>query len=220
MSLFASLNGHPLQQGILSIPFYGAWVADVNVAEGGENLTGRATLVLAGLTLQGYIFRGGDFTGATTYRVCGGAGWQIEVTPHPYNSRFGLQLSLILKDVASKIGETVNVPTLYDRIVGTSYPRQRAPASRVLAQLAPHWWIDPQGVTQIGERASPIIKSQFSILQGTILGSGRVVVGTDSPQDWVPGSLFSSPTLAQQRISGVFHKWGANQLRTTVWTTP
>lgn len=219
MSLFASLNGHPLQQGTLSIPFYGAWVADVNVASGGENLSGRVTLVLAGLTLKGYIFRGGDFTGSTIYRVCGGSGWQIEVTPYPYISRFGLKLSIILKDVASKIGETVNVQT--DRTIGTFYLRQRAPASRVLQQLSPHYWIDPAGVTQVGERSSPTITSSFSVLPGTNLGLGKIVVGTEAVEDWVPGSLFSGATLPQQRkISGVLHKWGANKLQTTVWTTP
>jgi hypothetical protein len=220
VALFASLNGHPLQQGTLSIPFYGAWVADVNVASGGENLSGRVTLVLAGLTLQGYIFRGGDFTGSTVYRVVGGAGWQITVTPHPYISKFGLKLSIILKDVASKIGETVNVPALSDRTVGTFYLRQRAPASQVLRQLAPQWWIDPAGVTQIGTRSSPVITSGFAVLPGTNLGLGKVVLGTDQVQDWVPGSLFSSSTLSQRRVSGVLHKWGSNQLRTTVWTTP
>lgn len=220
MALFASINDFPLQGGTLTFPFYGAWVADINVASGGSGLTGPVTLALAGITLQGFVFRGGDFAGSTKYRICGGAGWQQVVSEHPYRNPFGLRLSVVLHDVAKTVGESVEIQTGLDLSFGAFYLRQKAPASQVLRQLAPHWWIRNDGVTQIGERGSPIIKSKFELLQGTDLGLGRMVIGTEKPEDWVPGSVFTSITVPQKRISGVTHRWAANKLQTVVWTTP
>lgn len=220
MALFASINDFPIQSGVLTLPLYGAWSADINVATGGANFSGRITLVLAGITLQGYVFRGGDFSGSTKYRLCGGMGWQQVVKEHTYRNPFGLKLSVILNDVARIVGESVQIQSGLDLSVGAFYLRQKAPASQVLRQLTPHWWIGNDGVTQIGERGSPIVKSQFSVLAGTDLGLGRIVIGTEKPQDWVPGAQFSSVTLSQRRVSGVAHRWSSNKLQSVVWTTP
>ncbi len=222
MALFASLNGAPLQAGLLTFPFYGAWVADVNLA-GEQTFTvgERITLVLAGLTLKGYVYRGGDFAGSTKYRLCAGAGWQTTIPPAPYRQPFGLRLSMVLNDTASLVGESVEYSTEFaTSTVGTFYLRQLGPASKVLAQLAPKWWIRNDGVTQIGTRTLPIVASKFEVLQGTDLGLGRIVIGTEKPQDWTPGALFSNSILTQRRVSGLSHKWSSNKLQTVVWTTP
>lgn len=216
--MFAELDGNRVAALTLILPAKGIWTADVLLDQNAAMNDTSVTLTLNTFSLKGTIFRAGNFVGAASFRIVGGAGgWRKPLPAKFYQSGAGVRLSSLVTDTAREAGEQVAV--LADRTVGTAFTRQRGPAVRVLGLLGDQWWVRPiDGVTVVGERANPVIVSQFDTLaQGTSLALGRVMVATDAPQDWQPGAVFSSPTLSARTISGAIHRLDANSLRTEVW---
>lgn len=217
MTLYSSINGNPIQQLSWTIPTYGAWTCDVSITDLRTPLEGQVSVKVADLTMLGTIVRGGDFTGATHYRVVGGyGGWRQQVPPTFYRNPFGLRLSVPINDVAKQVNERVEIQT--DVKIGAFYMRSQAPASRVLWQLSPKWWIRSDGVTVLSDRLQSNIVSNYVVVDAA-LGVGRITVQTENPKDWVPGAFFEAITLPQRyRISVVRHRLQPNRLLTDVWT--
>ena len=218
--MFCSLNERRAYELNLTIPTRGLWTADAKLDTGGAFADTSVTLVLAGLTLVGAVYRTGSFSGVTWVRLVGGAGgWHQTIGERFYKNPFGLQLAPIATDAANAVGETVQVAA--DVSVGSFYVRRRGPAIRVLNQLAASWYALPSGVTFIGPRTTPRIASRFDVLSdGTSLARGAVAIATDFPEQWTPGCLFTSPTLTERQASIVTHRLTPERLRTEVWTSP
>lgn len=218
--MFSAVNGVRVGALTLVIPARGLWVADVLLNQPLEDGAG-VTLTLAGLTLRGKVERGGNFLLNFSARIVGGnGGWEQVIPSRPYQNPFGVKLKSVVTDAASAAGESVNVTA--DRDIGLFYVRKSGPASRVLNQLAPQWWVDSAGVAQVGPRATPTVTSYFDVLaEGTSLRVGRVAIATDKPEDWHPGVMFSAPTIPQQmQAATVVHRLDSDKFRTTVWTSP
>lgn len=194
MSDWASLDGSRVVSARVTIPYYGAWTADVMVSTDGTIPT-NASLVLGNLTLVGAALRQGAYAGAWYARlVAGYGGWQKFVKAQSYKSDTGILRSLLLKDAAAAVGEKISVSN--DSIVGQMYVRESAPASRILTYLAGTlWFIDPAGVTQVGvPRLATPITSQFEVTAANP-AKGSYTVATDALTDWTPGRTFTAPTV-------------------------
>ncbi len=64
-------------------------------------------------------------------------------------------MSTIVIDAARDAGEPLDATSLPTTMVGSSFARESAPASRVLQQLAPEaWYVGEDGVTRLGRRAA------------------------------------------------------------------
>jgi hypothetical protein len=219
--MFCSLNDARVTRLNLIIPARGPWTADAtldNVIE----FTGTAvTLVLAGLTLVGSVYRSGNFSGTGSLRIVGGhGGWRQPIGEKFYQSPFGVTLTPVLTDAANAVGETVIVDT--DVTLGLFFTREAGPACRVLNQTCESWHVQPDGTTRVGQRATPVISSRFDVMtDGVRPNLGRVPIATDFPADWVPGATFNAPTLGTtMQVSGVVHNLTPERLRTTIWTSP
>lgn len=152
---FATLNEKVAARVRVQVPAWGAWWADVDLAEP-DVLSGAATLVLADKTLTGTIVSGGASTDTSraSYRIVGGAGgWGKTIPKKAYVNDAGVKLANVIRDVASACGETLaDVPTTK---LGPHYARADGPAFRTLNQLAPQaWHVGFDGVTRFGLRAS------------------------------------------------------------------
>ena len=216
-TLFASLNGVRIKSCSVVIPMKGLWTADVQT-DSPIDPTGLVTFALAGMTLLGSVVRSGEFLGSTSLRLVGGyGGWMKPLKPLFYRVSAGVRLGTVIYDAAKEVGEKVNI--LSDRPLGSCFTRQAGPAARLLSLLGDQWWVDPStGITQIGSRQSPSIKSAFDVLaDGTDLGLGKIVIATDVPADWQPGVKFSAPTVASKTVNTVIHTLGKNSLRTEIW---
>lgn len=78
------------------------------------------------------------------------------------------------------------------------------------------WWIDPDGTTRVGVRASSPVASPFS-LTGFDGAKRTAMVATEMPADFVPGRTLKTPTLgATLKISCVTHVITKGALRTEV----
>ncbi len=193
MGQFATLAGARIVAGSIVIPIYGAWSGDVSLATDGP-ISDQPQLVLGNLEMKGAVYRQAPFVGARQVRLVAGAGgWRKEVLAKQYALAGGVKLGMILGDAAQEVGERVNVPT--DTIVGTGYAREKAPASRVLRQLAgANWYIDPEGVTQIAAWPARKVPSPFSV-EAFDGGRGLVTIATEDYASWLPGCTFTAPTL-------------------------
>jgi hypothetical protein len=192
---WASLGSIRIVSGTLSMPLYGAWVADVTLAVDTDVPT-QTTLTIGNLSLVGYVVRQDSFAGLRTARLVGGhGGWMRAVTPKAYAMPPGtlLPLSMVLGDLAGDVGETV-VTTLTTS-PGNQWVREAASAQRALQQLSGgQWWIDPNGVTHVGPRTGVSISSPIEVIEYDG-GRGAVRVATEDPASWLPGNSFSASTL-------------------------
>lgn len=200
---FASFAGSRATSGALTIPLYGMWSADVAIASDGA-LADEGELKIGDLSLVGHVFRGAAYAGSRAARLAAGhGGWRKSVTAKPYRLPNGVPKSMVLRDAAREVRETVNVPN--DGPVGTFFLRNAGPASDVLRALAgANWYVDAKGVTQIAAWPTKTIGSAFDVIDHKP-DAGIVVIATETYAPWLPGASFSSPFLgdATYTIGGV-----------------
>lgn len=195
-ALYASANGLRSTSSSIAIPYYGLWVADVELAPE-TPLVGPVTFQIGNLTMLGAVLRAPQpFAGSSSARIIGGAGgWGKTITLDPYRLASGVPLSLVLRDAARACGETVKLAV--DRNLGEFYVPERAPAARILRQLGGDlWWMDRLGVTQVGPRPSSKIKSPATVADYSG-GKGWLSVATEDLAAWVPGATFSGNTVTK-----------------------
>lgn len=210
------LNGTRVAKALLFLPWHGAWTADVMLDSPIEFPT-RVTLTIGAAPYVGTVYRAGNYLGSYRARLVGGAdGWGKTLGARGYYNPLGIPFSLILADLERETGETIELGS--DFVLGQHYARRTGPASDALNGRA--WYVDPTGVTQIRERdTSGRVTSSFALTRGSNYADGRIVVATESPEDWIPGRRFSSPVLSERRISSVGHRFDAAENRTIIWTT-
>src|SRR4029078_290888 len=133
------------------------------------------------------------FAGEGSLRLVGGkGGWMQTIPSRFYQNPNGIRLTPVLTEPAKACGEKITVDT--DTTLGLFFTRESAPACRVLNQLCPSWYIQPDGGTRVGDRATPTIASAFDLVDEYVSPYlGRIPIATDFPEDWVPGVKFTSP---------------------------
>lgn len=197
-----TVNGARVSACSITIPHFGAWVADVDVM-GAAEIASPVTLVVGDLTLRGTVVRQAEFTGDRKARiVAGGGGWGNTIPAKGYSHVIGVKASTILTDAARAANESIVVET--DRTLGLSWAREEAPAERCLRLLiGDEWWIDNDGVTQTKARASAPVVAPFTVVSrnGAI---DAFEIATESIAGWLPGNTFTAPTVPDsQTISSV-----------------
>ena len=217
---YLAANGAHVVELDAWIPYYGAPVATVSLADGSA-LASPVTLSIGTLSLAMSIASYPDgtaatqtFAGVTTARLVGGAnGWRRPVTMPPYRAppgSAGVSMTLVLGNLAAMVGETVSVAA--DRVLGPFFATEpRAPASRILSILAGSlWWIDALGVTQVAPtRPTSTIGSQASVMH-IDGGRGWATVATEDPASWVPGATYSSGAAPTLTVSAARIRAGAD----------
>jgi hypothetical protein len=201
MSVYANISGARVSRCDLAIPYWGLWVADVELPVA-TAIPAQCTLTIADLTLTGHVARTDSFAGLRTARIVGGfGGWPTSLDPREYANPTGVRVSTILGDAAGDVGERVKVAD--DSSVGSYFLRERAPAARLLRQLSGAlWWIDPSGVTQIGTARSEAAVSTAFLIEQFDPATGRIFASTENPLDWQPGRSVSNKVLTTPRTLG------------------
>ncbi len=218
--MFCSINGARVTKLSLLIPAIGLQTADVSLDDVIEFTGTDAALTLAGLQMSMSVVRSGNFSGTGTLRLVGGkGGWRGIIPQRFYQNPNGIKLSPVLTDAARAAGETIIIDT--DTTLGLFFIREQAPACRVLNQLCDSWYMQNDGTTRVGTRASPTITSKFDLVGEAQPNLGKFEIATDFPEDWVPGAMFSTPTLGSTvfQVSDVVHKLTPDNLRTVVWVS-
>lgn len=198
MSAFATCNGVRIVSGAAVFPMYGIWTASLLLA-GPDTMTAAAAIVIGALTLAGTVYRTAPFAGSRHVLVVGGkGGWRHALAERQYTMG-SVMLSLVLGDAAIECGETLSLSG--DVSLGSTYTRPAGTGGELLRALAPLWWMDTNGITQVKGRPGARIGSPFTV-EDWDGSAGAFSVATEAPQDWMPGNTFSGPTVpTAQQIS-------------------
>ena len=196
------INGATVASCSITIPFYGAWVADLDIV-GKVEVTSPATLKIGDITLIGTVVQQAEFTGDRKARlVGGGGGWGKTIPAKGYAHVVGVKASTVVGDAARAAGEKIELAT--DRTLGLNWAREEAPAERTLNLIAgTEWWIDNDGITQTKARPSAPVVAPFTLIKR----NGEIdsfEIATESIAGWLPGATFTSPTVPDpQTVSSV-----------------
>jgi hypothetical protein len=190
---WAELGGQRIMSGSITIPWYGACVADVVLASSAQ-VDPQTTLMVGNLSLIVHAVRQASFAGSRGYRVVGGyGGWRQTVGPRYYASPASLPLVTVLADIATEVHERIDCPA--SRVIGPRYARVTGLARQTLDELAPDWWLAPDGVTHVGARVSEAIATPLTVVSYSG-GHGRFQIATEDMAAWQPGRTFVSQTIA------------------------
>lgn len=208
----ATLAQHTVTHASVTIPAWGAWYAEAQLAEERE-IEGAVDLVIADLTLKGTIVSGGTSNGRSFYRVAAGAGgWGTAVPAKGYAADAGVQLLSILQDAAALAGETLDVATVATSSVGSAFVREAGPAARVLQLFSPRsWYVGEDGVTRLGRRARAEL-STLATRQRPDPARRTVVLAAEEIAAILPGAVVDGIEAVD-----VMHELEPGALRSTIW---
>ena len=181
-------GGVLLSSADVSMPEQGIWTARIRLAEDVRLALGaRHLLELGGLVLDGTVIEGASFAGVGDYLVAGGAGgWRRPVTARAYRADNGVQLEQVAQDLATAVGEHVEVPE--DRALGAAWTRGAGPAAAALDQLAASWYVRADGVTVLGQRPAGTVSAELHVPSfDPARRTAVVVVADEDLGELVPG---------------------------------
>lgn len=214
MSL-ATINGASATLCRVSLPAWGAWWAEVETSGPDALAPGAAaTIVLDDLTLRGTVVTGGAYQTRVRYRIVAGAGgWGRSVAARSYANDLGVKASLILRDVAAEVGETLG--TVPATAIGPAYVRAEGPATRVLDWVAPRgWYVDEAGVTQVGRRPAVTFTGQAA----RMVNDASQVRYEIAPDAGMLSTLMPGVVVDGVEAVDVEHELDAEgRVRTTLW---
>lgn len=194
MTAFASLSGVTANRLTLSMPVFGAWVADVYTVDNSPIQT-QTSLIVGNMTLACAVYRQATYAGFTITRVIAGAGgWRMAIPVRQYAHDAGVKKSTVLSDAATECGEKIQITG--DASLGGGYVRAAGLASDTLREVTGGvWFIDNAGVTQTKSPDGSSITSDFTAVNQRG-GEGVVEVATEDYASWQPGRSFDAPNLA------------------------
>lgn len=223
MTLFASFGESRVTAARILLPAWGAAVGDVQIAED-DPILDTALLTIADFSQVMTVQRTGPYGGSRGARlIAGAAGWRKTVRRQFYGDANGVKLAAILGDAAGLVGETVVLASAFaSRLVGFYWNREEAPASRVLAlTVGTSWYVDPLGVTQVGERVASTVGTDFEVTSARP-ELGLYTIGTEDLVPWRPGVMFVKPPIVPLplAVSSVSIVMTGNKLRLEVMADP
>ena len=211
MSSLINLSGVNVIAGAISVPYSGPWHADLVLSDP-TDVSGQQTLAFFGVNWTCSYVRDISFAGRRGVRlVSGSGGWRKTLPAKQYGAGV-IATSTVASDAALAVGEPRPVvDSSAPQTVGAAFCRSAGLASQVLQQLfGSAWYVDTSGVVQTAPRAGSV-STYFAAIESD-LSAGSLLLGTDSPNDWLPGKTFSCPTIAGT-VNRVMH-YVSNEIRT------
>lgn len=223
MTALATVAGHPAIRVRLHVPPLGPWWADVEL-ESAPDVSGRVTLALGALELSGTIDASHDGTHAEARSlriVAGAGGWGTLLPAKAYHNDAQIRALTVAADAAREAGEelAIGFSPAAERI-GIDYVRQAGPAARVLEDVigGAAWWVDYDGVTQVGERStSDASPDDYEVLEHEP-AEHIITLAVDDLTTIGIGSVLSERLDAPQTVREIEIEYGAESFRVKAWT--
>ncbi len=216
----SDVNGQLADRVVVNVPRYGLWRASVWLSSGTAP-TGSVTLTVGGLEFVGTVDGGGEDTAdRPSLTIVGGLGWEAPLAdPMSYQSPAGVQLSTVLRDLATRAGEPIELPA--DRSLGSNFEALPSLGQQLLlrdvldglrrtGKLGP-WRVDPDGVMRFGERTGVEVASRATEMRRNA-ALGMRVLGIDKAAPFMPGNTVDGATIDRVTIHD------DTDLRAVVWT--
>ncbi len=213
-------NGQQLTSLRITVPNSGRMVVEAKAGEPVALVAGLVTFLLDDLSVVAKPMPGrvGEFAGQWSCEAVGGrGGWGSVIPAKGYQSPIGVMNAQVFSDAALACGElppVVQVPQFMPQF----YERRRGPAARVFDTLSGGqiWWVDGSGVAQVGFRPPAVVTAAFDLIECE-RATGRLVIATDSPGQFSPGSTFVDPLAGAFTVNAVVWTSVASSLRGEVW---
>lgn len=156
---FATVSGRAVAGFTLNTSEGGPWFADVDLEEDAAGLAGAVELVVNGVKLKGSIppREAGTFGLQRRVRIVAGAGgWGSLLAKKGYHNDAGVKARLVADDAAREAGEKIGTFAPARERLAANYSRTASTASTALQDAAGTalWWVDYDGLTHVGERAT------------------------------------------------------------------
>lgn len=209
MSALGNAKVHKLT---LSYADTGDWRAEVWLDEGAQAPQGEQVLMIGDVEFRGHVTRGALDRPDLPHAVHVGApGWDIEATsPIAYQSDVGVRLSTVLRDLATRAGQAIELPG--DVVLGPAWsvvatrPGSPLRIKDALAALARGRYVgpyrvDPDGVTRFGARIGVEADGGALNVLRRNSAAGYAVVGADAFASILPGNLFEGATISRLVIN-------------------
>ena len=176
----------------VQIPAWGRWWCDLDL-EGDLSIAAGTSVnvLLGGIELVGATVSGGSAYGRSAYRIVAGTdGWSSEVAAESYQDDAGVPIKVLVQDVASLVGETVqSLPTTR---VGQHYARRSGYAIETLNRVAPRaWYVGFDGITRIGARDASTV-ANTDVITERLLADTAIRIETSALTPYVPGCTVGS----------------------------
>lgn len=171
----ATIDGFAIMTGDILVTDSEIWTAEIEPHDDAELERGQAVKIQIGdLSLSGTIVFGTMGIANSSFFVVGGAaGWRKPVLARAYQDDSGVRLSAVAGDLAAEVGETLSI-VAEDRLLGSSWVRFGGPASEALRALGEPWRVRPDGVTELGPRATVDVSEALISMRSTWAAAGRV----------------------------------------------
>lgn len=219
--IHTTIDGHPATRVLVHVPGRGPWFADVDL-ETDPELEGQVTIALGALELVGTVRATEAGTHGMQRRVrvvAGGGGWGTLLAAKAYHNDARVRAQTVAEDAAREAGETLGDFAPQLERIGVDYVRQSGPASRVLEDVigVVPWWVDYDGVTQVGARSSSTPAADaYEVLEHE--PRERVVtLAVDDLSAIGVGSVLSERLDEPQTVRELELDVGAERVRVRAW---
>lgn len=208
------LNGVRATMVQLLMPFFGVWVADVDLDPDLPTIpSGKVALTIGTSSLVGTVDArsSGKFGEKGKARVvAGGGGWEKTIGPQPFDNKVAVLSSSVLASTAAEVGEQVvdTAPVNF----GRHYIRHAGPASSVLAGR--DWYVNAEGVTIVGPRALVPMTPAIEVLGWDPIEQ-RAELASDAPI--FPGTILVDPKFGPVTVRDVAQTFSSSGARAKAW---
>lgn len=211
----AALSGVTITSASITLPAWGVWWADVELAEPTE-LDGAVVLEAPGLELHGTVVAAGAHLGRARARIAAGAAaWGRSVARQGYSNDLGVRASTVTLDAATAVGEQLE--GWPETRLSAHWVRPAGPASRVLSLVAPQsWHVGDDGVTRYGARTGEDYVGEATVVE-VDRALGRVELRADSLVGLRPGATVAPLT---EPASDVRIEITPDGMRAVVYASP
>lgn len=218
---FVAANGNPLTRLSVHVSNVGPWHADLEF-EGAPELEGQVVIEVGSLKLSGTLHPAANGTFGLQRKglvIAGAGGWGSEVGARHYHNDAGVKARTIAEDAARAVGETIGTLVPTSERVGVDYVRQAGPASRALEDAiggAP-WWVDYDGVTQVGPRPARALADTAYEVLAFDPRTRLATLAVDDPSSVQIGSVLSERLDAPLTVREVTIRVTPEELRVLAW---
>lgn len=213
-----TLAGSPVSALTLTRPRVGAWVADVELAEGPAP-SGAVVLAIEGRSWRGAVASGGVELGRWSGRVVGGAGGLAPVLgPGAFAD---CDLRTVLAETLREAGEALSADAGDLSAAVSRWARAAAPAAHAVADVARAagfaWRVLPDGTVWVGPETWGRLQlgADLDVVESDPR-AGRHQLAGASALDLAPGRVVSLDG-ADVRVGAVEHRLAGEALRTVVF---
>lgn len=217
-----SIAGQRVSKLRLIVANVGPWYAECDMEEA-PTFEGAVSLTIGDTQLACTTAPNtdGTFGNQRKLRVVAGAGgWGRLLTAKGYHNDAGVKARDVAADVVRLVGEKLGTFVPAAERLGVDFVRQAIPAATVLEQvigLNVAWWVDYQGSTNVGPRATSALGAGDYEVLAFDPRSRVATLAVDNPLAVTIGSVISERLDAPQTVRDLELRVDGSELRVMAW---